>query len=413
MDVKFLSRGNSPIIEPHYWANQVIRKESNLGDLSIAVRRQLPYGNPDRFYNVFIEDGEVKTAIRKYPSYYDKSWTEQFSLGIGSACAIAFDGYWRMYEFKWRYINYEKPFLFWVDGDNKLQTQKWDDVSTKFELTNNVVKVKAIRAWKNASYIDKDQGIVALYIKSDGKVYYRNYCQQADGDFTWEVEKELIEFTGVAVNVNLFITNDYRFGIVVEDSLGKIHWFITFQNWAGMAIPPENISVSPVEVSATLIDIEYPVLYHPDENISVSPFKIIGDLRYAKTDNKFISIHNEMVIVKDENNVDVEDWGKRLIVRTQNELYDIFPGDFQVLDGFNNPYYPNTVTELEDSVYQLDFLEFNSFNNVDKYGTLKFRGTVTKNGVGNLYLPFEMDFEPINLVPIIIPLPEVETIYNE
>ncbi len=413
MDVKFLSRGNSPIIEPHYWANQVIRKESNLGDLSIAVRRQLPYGNPDRFYNVFIEDGEVKTAIRKYPSYYDKSWTEQFSLGVGSACAIAFDGYWRMYEFKWRYINYEKPFLFWVDGDNKLQTQKWDDVSTKFELTSNVVKVKAIRAWKNASYIDKDQGIVALYIKSDGKVYYRNYCQQADGDFTWEVEKELIEFTGVAVNVNLFITNDYRLGIVVEDSLGKIHWFITFQNWAGMAIPPENISVSPVEVSATLIDIEYPDVYEK-ENISVAPFEIGAELLFARTDNRILNVINTPITKIDESLEEYQDWGFVIEVKFDFPIPELALNKVVVTNvETTTPIAMSSIDKIDDFTFNLnvsDIIE-NGINNV--YGDIKVNASGVLNPAGYIYDDMTVEFTPINLVPTAVAIPQVEVIYNE
>ena len=98
-----------------------------------------------------------------------------------------------------------------------------------------------IRGWKNLVILHQDHGIVVGYIKNDGKVYYRNYCIQEDGSETWEYERELASFTGVAANINLFITNDYRSGFIIEDNLGKIHWFVTHRNWGGMASPAENI----------------------------------------------------------------------------------------------------------------------------------------------------------------------------
>ncbi len=408
-----IARPKSTVMDSSYWTVETIRTGTNLGDVSLAPRRFKVTGRPNRIYEIHVQNGIVGTAIREYPDKLKDGWQNQFTLGSGSNVAIAFNGHWERYRKLWRLVTDEKPHILWVDGDGKLQTQLWDDATSKQELATNVKYVRALRGWKNVNFIDKDQGIIAGYIKTDGTVWYRNYCSQLDGTSIWENERQLVEFTGVAVSLNLFITNDYRMGFIIEDNLGKIYWYITERNWAGMAIAPDNFSVAPYDVSATLIDIEYPVMYAPDENISVAPFEIIGDLRYAKTDNKFITIHNEMVIVKDENNMDVEDWGKRLIVRTQNELYNVFAGDFEILDKNNTPYYPDIVAEIEDSLYQLDFNGLNNFNNVDKKGTLKFRGTATINGVGDLYLPFEMEFTPINLVPTAVPLPVIEVIYNE
>jgi len=403
-----VARAKTTVMDSTYWTVEIIREKAGLGDVSLAPRRFTVRGRPNRIYEIHVDNGVVGTAIREYPDRLKDGWQNQFELGAGSKVGIAFNGHWERYRKLWRLVSDEKPHIMWVDGDNKLQTQHWDNVATKQELDTNVVYVRALRGWKNVNFVDDDQGIIAGYIKSDGTVWYRNYCSQLDGTNTWENERQLSQFTGIAVSLNLFITNDYRMGFIIEDSLGKIFWYITTRNWAGMAIAPETVSVSPIEVSATLIDIEYPQMYASDEYIAVAPFEITTDLRYAKTDNKYISIHNEPVLIEG-----VEDWGKRLIVRTQHELYNIFEGDFEILDSFDNPYYPDIVTEIEDSVYQLDFVDSNNFNNVDTNGTLKFRGTATTNGVDELYLPFEMDFEPINLVPTSIPLPEVEVIYNE
>ena len=86
-----------------------------------------------------------------------------------------------------------------------------------------------------------DHGLIAAYIKSDGKVYYRNLCEQEDGKLIWDLERQVAGFSGNAVNLNLFITNDYRTGIIIENSQGRIFWFITSRNWAGMAIASDKI----------------------------------------------------------------------------------------------------------------------------------------------------------------------------
>ena len=289
-----------------------------------------------------------------------EKWKTQFELGNGSAVAIAFDGEWEFYRKKWQLKTYEEPWLFWVNSSGKLQAQLWDDAATKVELASSVVKVKAIRGWKNVNFLDRDQGIIAGYIKSDGKLYYRNYCTQLDGNTTWENERQVVEFTGTAVNLNMFITNDYRMGFVVEDNLGKIHWIITTRNWAGMAIAPERIVAYPYEVKLDLIPIEYPQGYH-NETILAYPYSIDFDLRYAKTDNYFREIYNQPVVVDD-----IEDWGKVIIFTTQNKLYNINHTDFEIVDSFNRLYSLIAITRNYKTndyesliVYRLDFIDFN------------------------------------------------------
>ena len=142
---------------------------------------------------------------------------------------------------RYRLVTDEKPWISWVDLDGNLFVQLWDEENTKIQLSSNVIKVKMIRAWKNTVIHYLDQGIVAAYIKTDGKVYYRNFCMQENYTEAWEYEKQLNGFTGVAVNVNLFITNDYRMGFTIEDTLGQIHWLVTHRNWGGMASPAENL----------------------------------------------------------------------------------------------------------------------------------------------------------------------------
>ena len=263
-----VARAKSTVVDSSYWTVETIRTGATLGDVSLAARRQMVTGPPNRIYEIHVINGEVKTSIREYPDKLKDGFIDQFSMGTGSAVALAFDGEWQRYRNLWRLVTSEKPWIAWVDSASKLWVQYWDDVSTKLEIATDVVSVRMIRGWKNATIEYLDQGIVVAYIKTDGRVYYRNYAVQENYDLTWEYEKELTEFTGTAVSLNLFITNDYRMGFVIEDSLNQVHWLVTDRNWGGMASPAENITSSFKDITFTVI----PITYYDtadDENITV------------------------------------------------------------------------------------------------------------------------------------------------
>lgn len=263
-----VSRAKNAVYDSSYWAVETIREISGLGDVSVAPRRLKTYGRPDRIYEVHIRDGQIYTSIREYPDKLREGFKTQFSLGSGSSVGLAFNGEWKRYRKFYRLVTEDKPWITWVDTNGVLWVQRWDDLSTKFQLSTNVLKVKMIRAWKNLVILHQDQGIVVSYIKTNGKVYYRNYCIQEDGSESWEYEKELTRFTGTAVNVNLFITNDYRMGFIIEDNLGKIHWLVTNRNWGGMASPVENINTGIKEINMEVIPIKYHESYLDIEYIS-------------------------------------------------------------------------------------------------------------------------------------------------
>lgn len=264
----YVTRAKNTVDDSTYWTVETIRETSGLGDISVAPRRFRPYGPPNRIYEIHVHNGEVKTAIREYPDRLKDGWQDQFSLGTGSSVAIAFNGEWQRYRNLFRLVTEEKPYVSWVDGNGDLWVQKWDEHDTKFQLSSGVSKVRMIRAWKNTAIHYLDQGIVVAYIKTDGKVYYRNYCIQEDYTEVWEPEKELTDFTGTAVNLNLFITNDYRMGFVIEDSLGQVHWLVTPRNWSGMASPAERLSTSIKDITFEVIPITYHNTYS-DEHIEI------------------------------------------------------------------------------------------------------------------------------------------------
>lgn len=394
-----VSRAKDTVMDSIYWTVETIREKEGLGDLSIAARRFKPYGPPNRLYNIYVDNGVVKTAIREYPDYKKLKWQNQFDVGMGSAVAIAFDGHWERYRKKWQLVTEENPYLFWVDGSNKLWVQLWDDVGTKYELASNVIKVKALRCWKNINIPDVDQGIVVGYIKSDGKVYYRNYAYQSSGQFAWETERHVTEFPGTSVNLNLFITNDYRMGFIVEDNSGNIRWAITSRAWAGMAIAPEHFFINP-SVKIDLHKVKYYSRYHA-EYFKITPSVSLSYL-YGSDFNEFTSIEN----VDDGNG----NYGIKIIFSVKHRIIDFTAADFELYDENNVRFRGLSGTKVDDYNFVVNFEDFN--NAVGKI-ELRSLSTVATNEAGYLFAEFSGMFTPENLVPAAKEPPEVEVIWNE
>lgn len=316
-----VSRAKDTVMDSSYWTVETIRTKVGLGDLSIAAQRLNSFKNPTRLYNIYVDNGIVKTAIREYPDIKKEKWKTQFELGAGNAVATAFDGEWEFYRKRWQLKTYEKPFIFWVDSGS-LWSQLWDETDTLFQLATEVTRVKAIRAWKNPLFIDKDQGIIAGYIKADGLVYYRGWCAQIYGEPAWEIERQLLEFTGIAVNLNLFITNDYRMGFIIEDNLGNITTFITNRNWSGMAIPPEKLAVG-LNTNFEVI----PTTHHT----SLEEIQLTAGL----TDIFFNMIDPIYPTILNVYNEDMLSFSVKCSHELANDLYNV-AGAFKLKDASNN-----------------------------------------------------------------------------
>jgi len=400
-----VARARNTVMDSSYWVAETIRTGANLGDVSLAPRRQKVTGPPNRIYEIHVVGGVVGTAIREYPDKFKDGWQNQFTLGAGSKVAIAFDGEWHRYRKLWRLVTHEKPWIFWVDGDSKLWAQLWDDDTTKQELATGVTYVRAIRAWKNLNLADKDQGIVVGYIKSDGKVYYRNYCQLLDLSYTWEIERQVTEFTGTASSLNLFITNDYRMGFTVADSLDDIYWYITDRDWAGMAIAADTISVAPAELTVDLIPIEYIIPHIEDEYLTVAPAELVTTLLYADTDNAVNAINAP--------NID-DDWGWIIDLTFDHPIPTLSLVEVVVTNiGNSTTITMASIEKVSDEIYRLHVSNIveSGINNVS--GDIKVTVTGAINPAGYTYITMEHTFTPVNLIPTFIPLPEVEVIYNE
>lgn len=398
MSVK-ISRARTTIMDSDYWTVETIREKEGLGDIALAPRRTISYGSPNRIYEIHVDENTVKTAIRDYPDYLKSGWQPQFELGAGMAVAIAFDGHWQLYRDKWRIVTDEEPHIFWVDSSGVLWLRLWDKQDTLQQLASSVVKVRAIRGWKNVNFAERDQGIIAAYIKTDGKVYYRNYCIQPDGTKVWEIERQLMEFTYNAMNINLFITNDYRVGIIVEDSTGNSHWYITARNWAGMAIAPDKFYAES-RVGVSLIKTIRKTGFH-DEKIVVGQSTDIAFL-YGGSFNEFL----EAVNLDDGSG----NYGLIIHVNTRQELFNIQLNDFEIFDENNTHFNIGNILKIDTKNYHFSVEDLNS-----AYGnlTITCKGISTKNEGGYLFDAFSISFVTTGLIPPIIPIPEVLEVYNE
>lgn len=403
-----VARARNTVMDNSYWVVESIRTGTGLGDVSLAPRRQRPNGVPDRIFEIHVQNGIVGTATKAYPDKLKQGWQNEFTLGAGSKVGIAFDGEWVRYRDIWRLVTHEEPWIFWVDGSNVLWTQLWDDETTKVQLATGVTYCRAIRAWKNLNIADKDQGIVIGYIKSDGLVYYRNYCQAIDLTYSWNVERQVAEFTGTAVNLNLFITNDYRMGFTVSDSLGDIYWYVTDRDWAGMAIAPEYIRAS-VSGPIDFIPITREYGYNTEYIEAIVSGEIA--LLYGSTYNSFISAENTAITMLDENEEEYQDYGYRVRVEFEHEVFNFDLTDLSLVDENSISYAISQATNIEGNIYELTTADM---NNAIGDLILTFLGTGNTTGeAGQTFLTFDNVFAPTGLVPTLMPVPEVEVIWNE
>lgn len=371
--------------------------------------------NLPEIYAIGLVDGRATVKVAENKDYIDDViWETIEILGEAIECAIEFDGDWTKIVGQYRFETEEKPWAFWIDNNNILWGQHLLDNSTKIELSNEVVKLTAVKGYRNIIFPDKDQGLVVMYIKEDGLVYYRSRIFTSEGIYVWDNEILVTEFTKIATAIRSFRTNDYRIGFIIEDTDGISTMLLTDRNWAGIAIGSEKIYANPYEIHLDLIDLDYENTYE-DIHIQANPYSIDFDLRYAGTDNEFIEIYNEPITLINESDEEYQDWGKVLIFKTQNKLYNLDKSDFEIVDSSNKSYNPDTIEEIDgfNYVYKLNFIDLNNFNNVNLVGTLKFKGLITTNGVDVPYDTFEKVFHPLNLVPTEVPIPVVVEVWNE
>lgn len=406
-----LSRAKTTVSDSEYWTVETIRSGPGLSTVSVAPVRDDIKGVPDRIYSFAIVSGQAVLSVRAYPDHLKDGWQDIYTAGAGVSTAIAIDGRWERFGEKWRQRTDELPWIFWVDTQNVLWRQYWTDESTRTTLATGVLQVSAIRAWKSVSIPQKDQGIVVSYIKQDQKLYYRNFCQQENLSFAWENERQVLSVTSNANAVNLFLTNDYRLGFAVSLTTGQMQWVVTKRNWSGMALENEHLNLrATCSLEFTPVRYTYPVF---DESLLVSP-GFFTELLFASTHNEIIVLENIPVFRTDEFGAEYEDWGFAIAIRLKNPSVAV--PDFNVID--TNTGAAIAISDIEQVVNGLEYI-LHIDDVVLEYGINNVLSDINvivsgyENPAGLAYETQEKTFIPKNLIPVNIPLPEVEELWNE
>lgn len=248
-----------------------IEEAEDLTDLDVAASRPETTSLPAKLYAFTVKDGIANVKSKNLPYDEIEPWEDGIDISIGvSSVAIEFDGYWErdVQTKRFNLVTDEYPWLFYVrNGD--LYGQNWLD--NYIILATNVVKVCAIRGWVPvAGDTTNDQGLIVAYLKTDGTVWYKNYCIQVNGEKDWEIEREVTEFSDVADDISMFRTNDFRVGFVAEVN-GDIESVVTDRNYAGMSYFPELLTGQfGGFTTIDLIEVEHSDLFAADEHLTGS-----------------------------------------------------------------------------------------------------------------------------------------------
>lgn len=230
----------------------------NFGDVAI---RQLPgEAQPSLVYAVCVDNGTGNIYSRKMPTFAEQEWEFVWSLGTVKDIAIEFNGEWRINPKKRFYelMTEETPYIFFVDNNDDIYVQKWSDASSRIPLAEGVSHISVCRGWQSTLDTGVDQGLIIGYLR-DGKVFYRAWCQQSNGEYIWETENEVTELGTGNTTLCVFRTNDFRVGFLTENA-GEMKYVLSERTYAGQAMPPEYAESWPQGAKVWMNNVQY---YYP------------------------------------------------------------------------------------------------------------------------------------------------------
>jgi hypothetical protein len=378
-----------------YLYPKTLRKGNFLGNIDIAVRKPDVDAKPTESHTVYIENGEAFYATSVSPQNSNGRFKTEFSIGDADHVAIEFDVEWKLAsKGLYRPVTLGEPWLMRVHA-GQLLAQKGETLNPLLLDTGNITSLKAVRSWQNRIEIDKDHGIVVLYVK-DGLPYYVNYSYQIQGYKEWSDPVLIPGFTNVT-KLTGFRSNDFRLVVILEQD-GIIHQLMSARNWAGMGIPGEKTMTGLDSIKVTLTPLTYHVAF--DDNISKSQMSLssIGfDYGTVLTVNKFNDAYNPDAF--------------SIVLDLEETLFNIDVLDFRVKDGRNRSFRVNGF--VYDKHKPRITLEMEDFNNARDNLTVSYTGEgATSNMKGIKYAPFSIGFTPTGLVPVDIPLPVVAVVTN-
>jgi len=401
---KYLNQGS--FLNP-----KTVRTENSLGPLDICIRREDKNQEPTEIVMAYILNGQAHVATLPYVHQPDELFTYQYTLGPASDVACDFDGRFELItdrtgiyfdtETIWSLVTFGEPYIVMVNSGFTLPLYQ-NQVGVMTLANADVVKCSLLRGWKSVSEILTDQGMICAYTKTDGKAYYRNYCEQEDGSFLWENEREITEFVPPVSNISLFRAADYRTGFLAEIS-GNIQMLLTARSWSGMAVLPEYITAGVVTASIDVIDIGFYEYKSSDEYILSSAY-----------DANILVFGDVSSTMRDAWNQDdgTGEWGKQIILRWTDSVANVEANvaAFKLVDAYGTTFYPSAVAHMDYPNRIL--LTFADFNNASDLCTIHYTPGTLQWKDGASIAGDTITFLPQNLVPTSIPAPVLLSMVN-
>jgi hypothetical protein len=406
---KYLSQGS--FLQP-----RTVRTGNSLGPLDICIRREDAQEEPTEIVMAYIQNGTARVATLPYVSRPDQSFVYKYNLGAADDIACDFDGRWQLItdhtgiyfdtETIWALETFGEPYIAIVnDGDLSIRIAH----GTPLTIATDVTKCSVLRGWKSAVEVLTEQWVLCTYIKTDGKVYYRAYCEQEDGSFNWEVQREITDFPSPVTNISMFRTADYRTGFLAE-IVGEINMMVTKRCWSGMALIPEFVELTDATALGELFDIIYWEAQSGDEYVEVEG--VSDAIQYANYSPTIVRAWNIATNMEDPENPEeyYDDYGYRIVFEFDQWIPNAtgYPGDFKFTDSYNFAWYGQTASVNGRFIT----VTFNNFNNASSPITAIVLAGHLNNGLVDL-TESSKQFIPTGLVPYYVEPPIPQTITNE
>lgn len=399
----WVGRPTTPLTDDRFLEKQEILSSSDITAVDVSVCHPNIMRGATYVYIAYIESGIAKVKRAKYKENMpDHLWENVDFAEEAVDVSICFDGTMPKasngtVEFKTEQI----PWVFWVDNVGALYGKKLGEENAIKLAETNCTVVSSVRAmWSTVGGFDF--GLIIFFLLN-GTIYYR---QLVDGEW---FDAEIVSFGPKTTysDIAVFRTWDYRVGIQAKSSDGK--YYELFTQFMGIGKQnTEHLEIKDVKSKGDLSYIEKINMIY-DEHIDVSDVvqeRPYGGL-YSLDIPKFVEAYN----IEDENG----DWGTTIIakmnVHLPKEQIENLYAQFAIIDSMNVRYTPSSAI-LHDDGKTITFM-FMNFNNARGACKMQYTpGTIESMANVKLVQTY-VTFIPQNLVPVNIPVPEVESLWNE
>ena len=397
---KYLNQGS-------FLIPKTVRTGNSLGPLDICIRREDVSQEPTEIVMAYIENGYAKVATLPYVSKPTDNFVYQYTIGPADDVACDFDGRWVYISdhtgiyfdtsIRWALVTFSEPYFALVNQGALIVYQVNSNADTL--VSENIVSCSMLRGWKSTNHVLTDQGIICSYIKTDGKVYYRNYCEQEDGSYIWETEKEIIEFGSIATSISLFRTADYRTGFLATVN-GTMQMLISHRSWSAMAINPDHITAKITNMSVAVKEISFNSYRTNTEHLSANISNMAVNDLYAIS-----PVMHQAINIANED----EDYGYLVQLDFDERVYNTTGNESQFIlsDSTNRKWYAQSIQNNGRRI----LIQFTNMNNAHNPVQLEYTpGTVTGD-IANLDA-CSISFAMVALVPYVEPPPVLTEIKN-